>query len=107
MSLSLTPVQAKCLGFVSRRLADTGGIAPTYEEIGEALALASKSGVKRLLDGLEERGRIRRLPHRQRAIEVVGEREAVDVAALGEAELRALGARVAAELQRRLEGTPS
>ena len=46
------------------------GVAPSYEEMKEALDLRSKSGIHRLINALEERGFIRRLPHRARAIEV-------------------------------------
>ena len=47
------------------------GISPTTEEIGAAIGLTSRSGASRLLTCLEERGRIRRLPNRARAIEVL------------------------------------
>lgn len=48
-----------------------GGVSPTLDEIGRGLGLTHRSGVLRLLDCLEERGRIRRLPRRQQAIEVI------------------------------------
>jgi repressor LexA len=51
-------------------LADSG-ISPSFDEMKDALGLKSKSGVHRLITGLEERGFIRRLPHRARAIEIV------------------------------------
>lgn len=47
------------------------GVAPTYDDIREAVGLKSKSGISRLIVGLEERGLIRRIPGRARAIEVV------------------------------------
>ena len=47
------------------------GIPPSYDEMKEALELKSKSGIHRLITGLEERGFIRRLPHRARALEVL------------------------------------
>lgn len=70
MALSLTPAQALCLRFVQSTIAGTG-TAPTFDEIRVALGLGSKSAVHRLVEGLERRGRIRRLPHAARAIEVI------------------------------------
>lgn len=48
-----------------------GGISPTLEEMAAGIGLNAKSGISRLLDGLEERGHIRRLPNRTRAVEVL------------------------------------
>ena len=66
----LTRKQYELLVFINRRLCD-GGVSPSFEEMKEALGLKSKSGIHRLISGLEERGFIRRLPHRARALEVV------------------------------------
>ena len=66
----LTRKQYELLIFINRRLSD-GGVSPSFEEMKEALGLKSKSGIHRLISGLEERGFIRRLPHRARALEVV------------------------------------
>src|SRR5690242_21487234 len=66
----LTRKQYELLVFINRRLSD-GGVSPSFEEMKEALGLKSKSGIHRLIGGLEERGFIRRLPHRARALEVV------------------------------------
>src|SRR5246127_938135 len=66
----LTKKQHELLTFINRRLSATG-IAPSFDEMKDALALRSKSGIHRLISGLEERGFIRRLPHRARALEVV------------------------------------
>jgi repressor LexA len=66
----LTRKQHDLLCFVHDRLADTG-ISPSFEEMKEALDLKSKSGVHRLISALEERGFIRRLANRARALEVV------------------------------------
>src|SRR5258708_37578557 len=66
----LTRKQHELLVFINRRLSD-GGVSPSFEEMKEALGLKSKSGIHRLISGLEERGFIRRLPHRARALEVV------------------------------------
>lgn len=65
----LTKKQHELLTFIHARVAATG-IAPSFEEMKEALSLRSKSGIHRLILGLEERGFIRRLPHRARAIEL-------------------------------------
>ena len=66
----LTRKQRELLQFIQERLADTG-ISPSFDEMKEALGLKSKSGVHRLITGLEERGFIRRLPHRARALEIM------------------------------------
>ncbi len=65
----LTRKQQELLLFIHRRLSD-GGVSPSFDEMKEALGLRSKSGIHRLITGLEERGFIRRLPHRARALEV-------------------------------------
>jgi repressor LexA len=65
----LTRKQRELLQFIQERLSDTG-ISPSFDEMKDALGLKSKSGVHRLITGLEERGFIRRLPHRARALEV-------------------------------------
>jgi repressor LexA len=66
----LTRKQHDLLCFIHDRLAETG-ISPSFEEMKDALELASKSGVHRLISALEERGFIRRLANRARALEVV------------------------------------
>src|SRR5271169_2251906 len=66
----LTKKQRELLLFVERRLRESG-VSPSFEEMKEALQLRSKSGIHRLITGLEERGFIRRLPHRARALEVL------------------------------------
>ncbi|MCT8997225.1 transcriptional repressor LexA [Chelativorans intermedius] len=66
----LTRKQHELLLFIHERLKETG-IPPSFDEMKEALDLASKSGIHRLITALEERGFIRRLPNRARALEVV------------------------------------
>jgi repressor LexA len=66
----LTKKQHELLMFINQRLAATG-VAPSFDEMKDALNLRSKSGIHRLISGLEERGFIRRLPHRARALEVI------------------------------------
>ncbi|MBA4355144.1 MAG: repressor LexA [Novosphingobium sp.] len=66
----LTRKQHELLTFIQIRLEDSG-ISPSFEEMKEALDLKSKSGVHRLISALEERGFIRRLPNRARALEVL------------------------------------
>lgn len=66
----LTRKQHELLCFICDRLADTG-VSPSFEEMKEALDLKSKSGVHRLISALEERGFIRRLPNRARALEIL------------------------------------
>src|SRR5512138_3848349 len=65
----LTRKQYDLLIFIDGRL-KADGVPPSFDEMKEALGLKSKSGVHRLITGLEERGFIRRLPHRARALEV-------------------------------------
>jgi repressor LexA len=84
----LTKKQHELLMFIKQRLAATGGVAPSFDEMKDALNLRSKSGIHRLISGLEERGFIRRLPHRARALEVTRlpeESAAPSHAALGNA----------------------
>ena len=66
----LTKKQRELLLFINQTLLDTG-ISPSFDEMKEALSLKSKSGIHRLINGLEERGFIHRLPHRARALEVI------------------------------------
>src|ERR1700678_934587 len=66
----LTPKQYKLLRFISERLKESG-VPPCFDEMKGALDLRSKSGIHRLITALEERGFIRRLPNRARAIEVI------------------------------------
>ena len=66
----LTAKQRELLLFIDGRLKESG-ISPSFDEMREALDLKSKSGVHRLISALEERGFIRRLPNRARALEVV------------------------------------
>jgi repressor LexA len=65
----LTRKQQELLIFINERLSKDG-ISPSFDEMKDALRLKSKSGIHRLISGLEERGFIRRLPHRARALEV-------------------------------------
>ncbi|MEO9336891.1 transcriptional repressor LexA [Mesorhizobium sp. SB112] len=66
----LTRKQHELLLFIHERLKESG-IPPSFDEMKEALDLASKSGIHRLITALEERGFIRRLPNRARALEVL------------------------------------
>ena len=66
----LTKKQLEVLLFVNERLKETG-VAPSFEEMKDALNLKSKSGIHRLMTALEQRGFIRRLPYQARAVEVV------------------------------------
>ncbi|HEY7809658.1 MAG TPA: transcriptional repressor LexA [Allosphingosinicella sp.] len=66
----LTRKQHELLTYIHGKLAETG-VSPSFEEMKDALELKSKSGVHRLISALEERGFLRRLPNRARALEVV------------------------------------
>jgi len=72
----LTRKQHELLRFIQNKLEETG-ISPSFEEMKDALELKSKSGVHRLISALEERGFIRRLPNRARALEVLRQPEDV------------------------------
>lgn len=66
----LTAKQHELLLFIQKKLEESG-ISPSFEEMKDALELKSKSGVHRLISALEERGFLRRLPNRARALEVL------------------------------------
>ena len=66
----LTNKQFELLQFIDNQLKSTG-VPPSFDEMKNALGLKSKSGIHRLIKGLEERGFIRRLPHRARALEIL------------------------------------
>ncbi|AIB11967.1 LexA family transcriptional regulator [Azospirillum argentinense] len=75
----LTRKQHELLLFINERLGQ-GGVSPSFDEMKDALNLKSKSGIHRLITGLEERGFIRRLPHRARALEVLRLPEGLETA---------------------------
>lgn len=69
--LSLTPRQQDAMDFITAYRKESGGISPSYLEIMGAIGLASKSGVNRIVKGLEERGYIARMPNLARVIQVI------------------------------------
>jgi repressor LexA len=73
----LTSKQIELLALIKQRL-EAEGVPPSFEEMKDALDLRSKSGVHRLITALEERGFIRRLPHRARALEILRLPEAME-----------------------------
>ncbi|MBW6505726.1 MAG: transcriptional repressor LexA [Rhodobacteraceae bacterium] len=73
----LTRKQLELLDFIQKRT-QRDGVPPSFDEMKDALALRSKSGIHRLITALEERGFIRRLAHRARAIEIVKLPEAME-----------------------------
>ncbi len=73
----LTRKQLELLEFIHRRM-QRDGVPPSFDEMKDALDLRSKSGIHRLITALEERGFIRRLAHRARAIEVIRLPEAME-----------------------------
>jgi len=75
----LTKKQSELLQFINRHLGQHGA-SPSFDEMKDALNLKSKSGIHRLITGLEERGFIRRLAHRARALEVIRLPEALATA---------------------------
>lgn len=91
--MTLTQAQARCLDFITSEI-EARGAAPSVRELQAHLGLASTNNVHRLLRCLEERGAIRRLRHRARAIEVCPTRDVIrsfsDAALLAEVERRGL-----------------
>jgi repressor LexA len=75
----LTRKQIELLDFIRQRL-DEDGVPPSFDEMKDALGLKSKSGIHRLITALEERGFIRRLAHRARALEILKLPEAMEKA---------------------------
>jgi repressor LexA len=76
----LTAKQHALLMFIHKRLSEDG-VSPSFEEMKAALDLKSKSGIHRLITALEERGFLRRLPHKARALEILKLPEASTAAA--------------------------
>lgn len=97
----LTRKQHELICFISDRLTETG-VSPSFEEMKEALDLKSKSGVHRLISALEERGFIRRLPNRARALEVIKMPERADAAPSAPVAPQVPAANPATELSRPL-----
>ncbi|AOL23460.1 repressor LexA [Erythrobacter litoralis] len=100
----LTAKQHELIRFIQQRLEETG-VSPSFEEMKEALDLKSKSGVHRLISALEERGFIRRLPNRARALEVIRQPEDAVPASRGAAGLDAANDAVAS-VSRTLRDAP-
>jgi repressor LexA len=73
MAISMTHKQAELLAYLKEYIADNDGIAPSFEEMKDAIGLRSKSGIYRLIAALEERGKITRICNRSRAIRVLPE----------------------------------
>ncbi len=69
--ISLTSTQQRLLTFIGEYQRQNGGVSPSFDEMQSAMGLRSKSGVNRLVVGLEERGAIRRMYRRPRAIEIL------------------------------------
>ena len=78
----LTKKQFELLLFINERLKETG-VSPSFDEMKEALNLKSKSGIHRLITALEERGFIKRLAHRARALDVVKLPESMSTSLIG------------------------
>ena len=78
----LTRKQHELLLFIHKHLSENG-VSPSFDEMKDALGLKSKSGIHRLITGLEERGFIRRLAHRARAVEVLRTPDTIGAPARG------------------------
>ena len=102
----LTRKQHELLRFIQTRLEESG-ISPSFEEMKEALDLKSKSGVHRLISALEERGFIRRLPNRARALEVLRQPEDVTTGPARAAPVNAANRNDAAVLTRAPQVAPA
>jgi repressor LexA len=101
----LTPKQKQLLLFINERIEATG-VPPSFDEMKEALDLKSKSGIHRLIMALEERGFIRRLPHRARALEVTKMPERARMGFDGEKRTRGFMPTVIEGTKRSLEENP-
>jgi SOS-response transcriptional repressor LexA len=106
--IGLTKRQGELLAFLTEYVAEHA-IAPTVEEMCVALGLTSKSVVSRMLDALQERGRIRRIKHRARAIEIITPASRMptraDLAKATDDELARYRTDLAAEIGKRLQDT--
>ena len=91
--IGLTHKQRDCLSFI-RSYTDEHGACPSFQQMADALDLGSKGAVSRLILALEERGHIRRLPGKVRALEVLSPLACVPTAEL-QAELRSRGIQIA------------
>lgn len=69
--MGLTPRERRALEIIQAYMVEHGGVAPSFSEIMEQMNLHSKSGIDRLLNALEERGHIKRLRNRARALEII------------------------------------
>ena len=76
--LALTPQQRELWGFIRHYIETNDGVAPSYDEMRDYLQLQSKSGVHRLIKGLEERGWLVRMPYQARAIQIIDPDSPVD-----------------------------
>lgn len=103
MSMGLTHQQANLLAFIRART-EHSPIVPSFREMADFLDLKSKSGIYKLLDRLEERGCIRRISKRARAIEVID--RAVIICPHCGNPARSKACRVAANLDRALSNAP-
>lgn len=74
MSVGLTRTQADLLGFIARYQTAHDGASPSFGEMAAELGHKSKAHIGEMLDALEQRGHIRRLPNKARAIEVIPQR---------------------------------
>ena len=92
----LTRKQHELLVYIDRRIKQTG-VSPSFDEMKSALGLRSKSGIHRLISGLEERGFIKRLAHRARALEVLRLPENLDQLEQGKAKKTASAKKASAE----------
>lgn len=90
----LTYKQHELLKFIQLRLEESG-VSPSFEEMKEAIGIKSKSGVQRLISALEERGFIRKLPFRARALEVLRQPDQGSHSALAKFSTAALKAELA------------
>lgn len=73
----MTHQQQRLLAYLTKRLNE--GVCPSYDEMAQALGLASKSSAHRLVTALETRGHVRRLRDRARSIEIIGEHNSIPV----------------------------
>ena len=102
----MTPQMQAALSFIRAYMAKSNGVSPNYDEIRQAIGIASKGGVNRILKSLAERGLISFVPHRARSIQVVEGPSAEVMSRWSDDELRIVVGRAQAILAARRIGKP-
>jgi repressor LexA len=76
MQYSLTPKQSELLAYIRAYIAQNNGVAPSFDEMRDAMGIAAKSGIHRMIDGLQARGYVSRMKGQARSLVLVDGMEA-------------------------------